>query len=88
MCLSPSQLISLEVSYCSEMKQCVTGTGAASWKIIFGEGVRLTIEASEYPDNLKSNYYCLLAFLFGCGCRPDKGQSIGKKNYITQSVAL
>lgn len=51
------------IGYCSERKQCVTGSGAAAWKIIFGEGVQLNVEASEYVINLKSCYDLLAFFL-------------------------
>lgn len=38
----------LHISYCPELKNCVTGAGGGSWKILFGKGVKLTIEDSEY----------------------------------------
>lgn len=38
----------------------MSGSGAAAWKIFFGKGVKLTVEASEYRNNLIFNYYSIL----------------------------
>ena len=35
-------------SYCSDQSDCVTSSG--NWKIFFGNGIKLTVESSEYSN--------------------------------------
>lgn len=35
-------------SYCSDQGDCVTSSG--NWKIFFGNGIKLTVESSEYSN--------------------------------------
>lgn len=39
-------------SYCSEDLNCVTTS--SNWKIMFGKGVELTVESSEYQTKIDS----------------------------------
>lgn len=51
------------VIYSLGRKQCVKGSG---WKLLFGQGVRLTIESSEYWMNLVWIWTYLIVFILGC----------------------
>lgn len=49
------------ISYCCEDTQCETGAGTAGWKMFFGEGIQLTVEASECCFSF--NFHWIFALL-------------------------
>lgn len=48
--LTDLQCSSLSITYLCESSDCVTAAGT-SWRLLFGAGVKLITEASEYLNN-------------------------------------
>lgn len=57
-------------TYCSEQKQCVTGSG--NWKLYFSSGIQLTVEKSKCATTIINNHNLFGWFILAGWCKMEK----------------